>query len=311
VIKHNHNIHLALGALLCIQLVACAEGNFTGNSASGDKKGTGPANPKTPGPIDPTTPPLPPPEGPLGWDDGKNCFTTQPKFNFMFIIDKTGSMDPSITTVIRKVGSFAEKIGGITLPGATTPIKDSQFGAVTYIDLESENMYVDFTKDPADFSAKLNVHHTTPRGNGGDGPEGGLMAAKVGLQRLGASISSVQSIVPVMIVVTDNLSHNGSAAIAGIRNFDESAVVDAAKAAVFKPLLIIDSSPTTGTEVFGLGKKPSEQWTSVREKIGTHHGRTATSMGAGIGFNRTAGFDENQLLTTIPNLIKESIKICP
>lgn len=313
--KKNH-LRLAIGTtILVATLTSCNDGNFSGGAnSSTPKKNEDPAvkktpqNPQTPGPNN---------SDGLIFDSGKNCFNTPPKLHFMFVIDKTGSMDSSIATVIRGVGAFAQKISTITLDGAKEPLKDSQFAAVSYIDAESENMYVEWTKDSAVFSQEL-TKHNIKRSAGDDACEGGLMAARVGMNRLNASITSGEAVLPILIVISDNFSHMGTG-YTNARNFDDSELVKAASTENLKPLLLIDSVPIVsdvvgsklafGCKPSGIGS-PNKQWENLREKLAPYSGRTATAMGSSIDYSLSSGFDEGRLLTTIPSLIQSSVKMC-
>lgn len=294
------------GLLVCSFASSCSDSSFSGGGER-KQKGDNATKGTHPDPVVPQTPenPAVPGSENVDFDASKNCFKVQPTFHFMFAIDKTRSMDRSILTVIQNVSNFSKKIGTMTLKGASEPIKGSKFGAVTYIDQESENMYVDFTGDANGFSTQLNVHQTTKRGSGRDSAEGGLMAARVGLERLAKSISAGSHVVPVLIVISDTFSHDGTGG-ENNRSDNASGVVQAAKQSVLKPLLLIDATP----KLDGLPVSPALQWEKIRSQIAPIVGRSVSALGGGIDFHPLTGFDGNQLLNTIPSLIQSSVEIC-
>jgi hypothetical protein len=300
-------------------VTGCKSTSFSG---SGKKPGSGGSGPNTPGRTTggtggdtPGTTGEDKPED-LIFDSGKGCFKTMPKLHFMFAIDKTASMDPSIQAVIDNVGSFAKKIGTITPNGSAVPFKDSQFAAVTYLDREAENKYVEWTKDANSFSTALRTHNTN-RGSGDDACEGGLQAVRNGLSRLSQSFKAGESVVPIMIIVSDNFSHQGTGSN-NARDFADDTVITAAQLDGLKPLMVIDAVPNTPNILSrilgGVGScnsgfsLPSEQWQVIRSKIAEGSGRDPATMGESIGFQQS--FNSEALLTRIPSLIEKSVKIC-
>lgn len=316
---------LGLITLVSLAVVSCQDSNLVGdNKKPGVKSptdGPGPndddfkkdddfkANPGDPGKNGE--------QSDLNYDEGKNCYKKMPQLYFLFAIDATGSMSGSINSVINNVGSFATKVTTLKPEGSDKPFESPQFGAITYGDSESENRYVKFGKAADAFATQLKTH-LNGRPGGGDACEGGLQAAKNGIVGLQNVLKTKGPSLPILILISDNYSHTGTAA----RDISNDQLVTAATGTGMKSIMIFDAVPSgalgggIGPRGMGgdqcaskmAGKAPSFQWEDARAQIAAKSGRTAAQVGNSLGFN--GDFNSSQLLVEIPKLISDSVKIC-
>src|SRR5262249_23108223 len=114
----------------------------------------------------------------------------------------------------------------------------------------------------------------------------------------------------VLIVISDNYSHDGSGSN-GQRNFDMSPVANGVQLNSLKNLMVFDSVPTDSdvpsfTACNSPGGTPADQGTPVRQSWKTAHPKVKLDNGKNVGFPFTAG----TILSVLPQEIGKFLRVC-
>ena len=243
------------------------------------------------------------------------CISSNTPVDLVFGLDVTGSMSGNIQTVQDNIVSFAGQLKSslTSAVGNGQPVR-VKFGAIGYVDLQGENEPINLTEDINAFQTSIK-NLKRDRGGIQDHCEGGLMAAEIASQMLNNDLAGEPNgIFPVIVMVTDNWSHNGRGPSGG-RNFEPTFLINALMAPAFASnFLLVDSTytntsgPGTLTSCPGVPNSapPSAQWDYVRGAWKQTHPTTKlANAGSNIGFP----LQTNNLLG-ITQIIASQIQYC-
>lgn len=243
------------------------------------------------------------PNGLLVDDEGVACVKELLPLHVMFAIDTTASMDDEIEAVAQNVAQFATSVQNLSIPGTTKKIPEVKVGAVAYVDQPSQHIVLELG-NPQTFASQ--VADLDTRGGINDHCEGGIQAAYTAVERLSNSGKSFK----VMIVISDNYSHDGSGSN-GSRGFDMSVVANGVKIPALNNLMVFDSVPTdtdvpTTTSCNVPGGTPADQWVPVRDAWRSAHPKVKIENGRNLGFPFTGG----TLSSVLPAEIAKLVRVC-
>jgi hypothetical protein len=263
-----------------------------------------------------------------GRPEEARCLSKPVDVRVIFLLDATASMQFSIDLVKGNVQAFSQAVQNIKFSSGALEVASVEIGVITYRDDVSELRQIPF--GPVDqLGAALGW---IAAGGGQDAYEGGLTALVAGLEMIAdKSQSPDHDLLPVVVAVTDNFSHNGVGGFPpgqpedlrfyqqrncqvdweplakklGRKAFDRLLVYDASPT-FFPPELSGGVGPCGGYET--PGDAPDKQWRDLRALWGTvGKNRPTTALGRGFGFPFTA----DGLLTTLPQDLAASFKACP
>lgn len=258
----------------------------------------------------------------LGRTDRTRCLSKAVDLRVIFLIDSTGSMQSSVDLVKTNVRGFSDALEKITFNSDIVKVDKISIGAISYRDSEAE-----IKKIPLRSADELGRDLDTISAEGGDDAyEGGLLALLQGMQMLMADpVQEEHEVVPVIIAITDNFSHNGEGgAVPGstpgtiqIKQRDcrvnWSPLLTSLADKNYDKMVLYDASPFASTHegLQCLGYEagdasPARQWKDIRSAWVTANLQRKASIGAGVGFP----FTSKGLIETLPKDIESSFEKC-
>ncbi len=244
-----------------------------------------------------------------GQKEGKRCLAKSVDLRVMFVLDSTGSMQNPINIVKSNMQAFANSLTGISFDSKKIKVQKVSVGSVIYRDNEDEIWQIPLGT-PAELTSRLGE---VVAAGGYDNPEGGLTAFSTALELLEEeSAEGKLDLLPVVVVVTDTLSHAGGDVRRRACDPQAAGLGKLMASENFDKLVIYDGSPNApvgveNCDIYNVNSSAAEQWNSVRELWASAKGdRGGAANGGNIGFP----FVAEDLVTTLPEDIASSFSSC-
>ena len=135
-----------------------------------------------------------------------NCVPNLPPVHVVIVIDKSGSMSNELKGVREGLGYFTTQLQNKIVPGFGKPIPDLRYSLVGYEDVINV-MGGPWAANNPIVQQNLNSWFAKVNSGASDTPEGGIMAIREAFKLLS---TQPQPFVPVVVLITDSLSHDGS-----------------------------------------------------------------------------------------------------
>ena len=194
-------------AMLVLAFFGCRTTKFNAEGGLNPSANAEPTQSPWPTP-DPTSSPVPttspvPTSGPVPTPN--NCVPSLPPVHVVMVIDKSGSMSNELKGVREGLAHFTSQLQNKIVTGYGKPITDLRYSLIGYEDVIN-NIGGPWAANNPVVQQNLNAWFARVNSGGTDTPEGGIMAIREAFKLLA---TQAQPFVPVIIFITDALSHDG------------------------------------------------------------------------------------------------------
>ncbi len=242
------------------------------------------------------------------------CIAEKAELDIVIALDISYSMGPVLDIVKGNLIEFITNANSNLMPGNDNVLQKINIGLLTFEDNIGAQTFYPFTENVLEISQILNDLKLRSGFGNYDGPEAGLLAARTAIEAIHErSSQTTNTIILVVLMITDNYSHNGTGPFAN-RDYSTDALQMLLADKLFDFMLLYDSVPNTvvpdiyvPTSILPAGS-PSDQWQALR-KIWQKANPTIR-VDAG-GDSLQFPLREFDLTTALPNAIKSALRFCP